>query len=121
MKTKATMKVGRIVSHNKNPDIDTSKVKFVGILDANYNDLVKVFGEPLEGDLYKIDAKWILNWVKDKRKFSAVVYNFKTGKNYLGKDGIDVKKNPNWNVSSSNTIIDAPKIIEDYLKEKVKN
>lgn len=111
----------KILSHNEVGDIDTSTVKFQGIIDANYGDIVEAFGEPLEGDLYKIDAQWKLKLVADSGKvsYTALLYNFKTGKNYLGKDGLPVEKIPNWNVSSSNQNINVATHIEKYIREKV--
>lgn len=110
----------RIVSHNKVSDINTDDVKFQGVIDANYNDLVKVFGEPLEGDKYMTDAQWKLKLVIDKdTTHSLLLYNFKNGKNYLGDDGLAVERIPNWNVSSSEPEVNASGYIQKYLKRRL--
>ena len=112
----------KILSHNEVGDIDTSNVKFQGIIDANYNDIVEAFGEPLEGDLYKIDAQWKLKLLADSGKvsYTALLYNFKTGKNYLGKDGLELENIPNWNVSTSNQNINVVSQIKKFIREKAK-
>ena len=57
--------------------------------DTTYGELVRVFGEP-NGvtDDYKVDAQWV--GTLDGRVFT--IYNYKTGRNYLGSDGKDVEK-----------------------------
>lgn len=107
----------KIISHNVEPEIDTTNVKFQGIIDANYKDIVEAFGQPLEGDLYKIDAQWKLKVVSEGgQTYSALLYNFKTGKNYLGKDGLEIQKIPNWNVATSNPHIN----VADYIEKSIK-
>lgn len=112
----------KILSHNEIPDIDTNTVKFQEIIDANYKDIVKVFGEPLEGDLYKTDTQWKLKLVPESGKLSytAVLYNFKTGENYLKEDGLPLEDIPHWNVSTSNSNIDAAAHIEKFIRENAR-
>lgn len=66
-----------------------------GEVDISYNDLIKLFGQPHEGDGYKVDAEWII-----ETPFGvATIYNYKTGKNYLGPDeGADVKDIRDWHI-----------------------
>jgi hypothetical protein len=71
----------------------------VGTLNVNYDDLVELFGEPMAGYDYKTDAEWALELCFHGGESHVVtIYNWKNGKNYLGKDGLDVDKITRWNV-----------------------
>lgn len=51
---------------------------------TTYAELVACFGEPhSDGDGYKVDAQWILQFSDGT---VATIYNYKSGKNYLGDD-----------------------------------
>lgn len=111
----------KIKSHNELPEINTENVKFQGVIDANYNDLVNAFGKPLAGDLNMIDAQWKLRLITDSGfGCNILLHNFKNGKNYLGEDGLDVKKISIWNVSTSRPNINAKRYLEKALKKKIK-
>lgn len=49
---------------------------------AKYSELVDLFGEPAEGDGYKVDARWVIEF-EDGQVFT--IYNWKNGPNY-GED-----------------------------------
>ncbi len=70
-----------------------------GYVMANYADIVAVFGKPTVRDDYKCDAEWMI-------KFSdgtvATLYNYKNGKNYLGKEGLAKTKITEWNIGGHN-------------------
>ena len=68
-----------------------------GYVDVSYAKLVEVFGKPhSKGDEYKVDAEWV---VKFEDGTLATIYNYKTGKNYLGKkEGQAVKNIRDWHV-----------------------
>jgi len=66
-----------------------------GHTDTPYKKLVEVFGKPnIECDGYKTDAEWIVFTPVGV----ATIYNYKDGKNYLGKDGLAVKNITNWHI-----------------------
>lgn len=66
-----------------------------GALDIDFADLVRVFGKPNgNGDSYKVDAEWILRTPVGV----ATIYNYKTGRNYLGAEGLPVKQIQAWHV-----------------------
>jgi hypothetical protein len=66
-----------------------------GEMDISYAELVDVFGPPNSvGDEHKIDAYWriVINDVY------CTIYNYKTGKNYLGKRGLAVELIRDWHI-----------------------
>ena len=67
-----------------------------GYINGNYHELVEVFGPPLaEGDDYKTDAEWIMILNDD---VVVTIYNYKSGKNYLGANGLNVEDVDRWHV-----------------------
>ena len=76
-----------------------SGTSFRGYLYAEYSELVEKFGEPhsLENN-HKIDAEWIV----DTPHGVATIYNYKNGKAYLGKQGLDTPKIVAWHVGGKN-------------------
>jgi hypothetical protein len=68
-----------------------------GEVDASYAELVALFGEPGEGDGYKVDAHWALRF-DDLRRTVATVYNYKDGRNYLEDEGKPVEEIREWHV-----------------------
>lgn len=112
----------KIKSHNKEKDISTESVKFDGLVEANYNDLVEVFGEPLEGDLYLTDVQWKLRIYPDKDEpFDAKLYNYKNGKVALGESGLEVDKIPVWHVAvEEGRDENATAYLVKYLKRRIK-
>ena len=59
----------------------------MGYVDADYKVLKKLFGKPLEGDGYKVDAEWVVSF--DNGRNIATIYNYKDGKNYNGSRGLN--------------------------------
>lgn len=86
------MKFSRVPAH---ANVGTG---YRGILNANYYDLVQIFGEPEQG-VFKTDAEWVL-YFEDGTL--ATIYNYKDGKNYLGADGLDVEDITEWHVGGFN-------------------
>lgn len=79
---------------------DASMSSLQGFLDVSYDQLVSAFGEPHhDGDGYKVDAEWVL---KFEDGTIATIYNYKTGKNYNGDDGEEVKDIRDWHVGGFN-------------------
>lgn len=69
-----------------------------GIINISYTKLVEKFGLPLAGDDYKVDAEWIIK-INDS---TATIYNWKNGKNYLGKHGLDIEDITEWHIGGYN-------------------
>ncbi len=46
---------------------------------AKYSELVDLFGEPAEGDGYKVDARWVIEF---EDGVVCTIYNWKNGPNY---------------------------------------
>ena len=67
---------------------------------VSYQNLVDLFGRPGKGDGYKVDAEWILRFKDDKRSF-CTIYNYKDGKNYLGKHGLHKKDIREWHIGGN--------------------
>ena len=84
----------KYVTHN-DEEINVSMTSLQGELEASYQDLVKAFGLPNQGDGYKTDAEW---WLRFDDGAVATIYNWKNGKNYLGPDGLDVEDIDGWHV-----------------------
>lgn len=75
--------------------IDINFTSLMGYVDTTYDMLVKTFGEPTEGDGFKIDAEWQIQFADG---VIATVYNWKNGRNYCGDAGIDVRDITHWHV-----------------------
>jgi hypothetical protein len=66
-----------------------------GEIDISFAELVEKFGESGETDGYKVDAEW-------KLKFEdggvATIYNYKSGKNYNGEEGLETEDIRDWHI-----------------------
>lgn len=84
-----------MMNFTKNADISGTYLQ--GYVYCSYAQLVKVFGEPCSnaGDGYKIDVAWHLTFEDGT---VATIYNYKTGKNYLGSDGEAVENIKDWHI-----------------------
>ena len=82
-----------------NPNLNTNGTGLVGYIDITYKELVNVFGEPGKGDGYKVDAEWN---IKTPNGLIATIYNYKTGKNYLGDKGLNVEDITKWHIGGKN-------------------
>lgn len=70
----------------------------LGTITISYADLVKKIGEPHElNDTHKSDAEWNFLY----RGNPVNVYNYKTGKNYLGAEGPDLKDIVTWHIGGN--------------------
>lgn len=69
---------------------------------TTYEKLVELFGQPTTADEYKIDAEWIIEFEDGT---IATIYNYKTGKNYCGDEGLDVEdmSGDDWHIGGSNS------------------
>lgn len=66
-----------------------------GYIDAKYWRLVHAFGNPFDGDGYKTDAEWAIQFDDG---VIATIYNYKNGRNYLGEDGLSPQEIDHWHV-----------------------
>ena len=68
-----------------------------GYIKATYEQLLKTFGEPHDpnGDNYKTDVEWAFEFADGT---VATLYNWKNGKNYCGKEGLELNDIYEWNV-----------------------
>lgn len=83
-------------THNQT-HININRTHGVGNITCTYQQLVHTFGEPMtEGfDDYKSDAEW---QIKFDHGAVATVYNYKTGRNYLGPDAPAREDLTRWSV-----------------------
>ena len=84
-----------------------------GYVDADYKVLKKLFGKPLEGDGYKVDAEWLVMF--DNKTF-ATIYNYKDGKNYCGARGLNKTQIRDWHIGGNSKIAVArvTEVLEEY-------
>ena len=72
-----------------------------GYITGDYSSLVEAFGDPLAGcDDYKSDAEWLLILNDD---VVVTIYNYKSGKNYLGANGLNVEDISRWHVGGKSS------------------
>jgi hypothetical protein len=66
-----------------------------GYITTDYAKLKKAFGKPNNGDEYKIDAEWDIEFDDG---LIATVYNWKDGKAYCGAEGTPKTKITTWHI-----------------------
>jgi hypothetical protein len=71
---------------------------FQGYFETTYKDLKRIFGQPTEGDGFKVDAQWLVMTPAGP----ASIYNYKDGKNYLGREGTATTKLTDWHIGGMN-------------------
>ena len=84
-----------------------------GEMDVSYQRIVDHLGPPSLGPEdsfdHKIDASWILRFADGE---IATIYNYKTGRNWLGPKGPTTSKIRDWHVGGkSNVVVDRIKEI----------
>jgi len=86
-----------------------------GGIQATYDQLVAVFGQPEvfteENSDGKIDVEWVIAFDNGT---VATIYNWKNGKNYCGADGLNVADITQWNVGGNR--YDSAALVEEALK-----
>lgn len=91
----------------------------IGNLNVTYDDLVNLFGEPMAGYDYKIDAEWVLELCFYGGESQAVtIYNWKNGKNYMGDAGLDVKDITRWNVGGHS--VKSHQVLSSAIREMLR-
>ncbi len=86
-----------VATHNEK-SVNTGGTSLLGYVTADYADLKKAFGKPLDGDGYKVDAEWELEFPDGK---VATIYNWKDGKAYCGSSGTPKTKITDWHVGGN--------------------
>ncbi|PIQ86780.1 MAG: hypothetical protein COV74_03485 [Candidatus Omnitrophica bacterium CG11_big_fil_rev_8_21_14_0_20_45_26] len=103
----------KIDMKGKTSSIGTS---YQGELKISYADLVTIFGPPNSTrHCYKIDAEWI--GAIDGEVFT--IYNYKTGKSYLGTQGKTVEEITDWHIGAKKRLT-AEKVLFLILKHTLK-
>ncbi len=74
--------------------MNANGTSLVGYVDASFDELVKTFGQPKDGDGYKVDAEWIM----ETPYGIATIYNYKDGINYNGPTGTPIEKIRDWHI-----------------------
>ena len=70
---------------------------FLAYMDIGYADLVATLGAPGQADGFKVDAEWILEFPAPDRTV-ATIYNYKTGRNYLGPSAPATEDLRDWHI-----------------------
>lgn len=102
-----------IETHNTHDDIDVNMTSLQGYVTADYDVLCAMFGEPMDGDGYKVDAEWHVRF--QPSNLVASIYNWKNGRNYLGRDGQPVQSITEWNIGGHTQL--AAKMVQTAIKE----
>lgn len=97
--------------------IDVNGSHLQGRIDAGYEELVALFGEPTRfhepGE--KVDAEWALRF---KDETVATIYNYKDGRNYCGGGGTPVERIRDWHIGGfEKAAIDRVQIAIDLFRE----
>ena len=98
------------LTHNET-NVSVNGTCLQGVIGADYSILCELFGEPTEGDNYKTDAEWLVEFADGT---VATIYNWKNGKNYCGEDGLDVDDICEWHVggNSSRAVLLVEQVME---------
>lgn len=82
------------ITHNTE-QIKTDGTHLQGYIDAKYNELISLFGQPHDSDGYKVDAEWDIQFADGT---VATIYNYKNGKNYCGSSGTRKQDITHWHI-----------------------
>jgi len=100
----------KYITHN-DYDICTDHTHKQGNLDADYSLLCKLFGQPFDGDGYKVDAEWMIEFDDGT---IATIHNWKDGRNYCGAEGLPTQQIRIWSVGGHD--IRALNLIKDMVE-----
>lgn len=100
----------KFITHNdaEFPGDEAVGTSLVGHIIVDYAKLKKAFGNPTKSDGYKSDAEWEILFEDGT---IATIYNYKDGKNYLGKNGKPKTKIRDWHIGGKDE-----KAYENVLK-----
>ncbi len=92
---------GRKAARRKPRVIETGKkdTSYRATIEASYQDLVEVWGEPSKGDGYKTEAEWV---IRPAGKSVITVYNYKNSRAYDYKYP-EIKDVREWHIGGHNT------------------
>ena len=78
-----------------------------GHISLPFQQIVDTFGQPeITNDPgAKVDAMWKLTVLCNGHNERATIYNYKTGKNYQGEDGVDVVDIEQWNIGGDKHVV----------------
>jgi len=82
----------KYVTHN-DYDICIDHTHLQGRVDVGYSLLCKLFGQPFDGDGYKCDAEWQIEFEDGTL---ATIHNWKNGRNYCGAEGTPTEQIWSW-------------------------
>lgn len=72
-----------------------------GYVQADINKLYAAFGKPMDGDGYKTDVEWVIEFADG---LVATIYNWKNGPAYLG-EGASLKYVDEWNIGGDAEVV----------------
>lgn len=84
-------------THNQ-IEIDINGSCLQGEVTATYAELCDLFGSHHDGDGYKVDAEW---YVQFDDGTIATIYNWKNGKNYEGENGLPLEQIDSWHIGGN--------------------
>lgn len=88
-------------THNEKK-IDTCCTSLISRIDFDYYELKRIFGEPTNGDGYKVDAEWEIEFPDGK---VATIYNYKTGTNYNNSSGTPTARIRDWHIGGKEKVV----------------
>lgn len=103
-------------THNET-DININGTCLQGEVQATYAELCDLFGSHHDGDGYKVDAEW---YVQFSDGTVATIYNWKNGKNYEGENGLPLEQIDSWHIGGDSAKAETQvQIALDLHREKV--
>lgn len=84
----------QFTTHNQG-EIEFHGTSLQGHITATHKELCAIFGQPHDGDGYKVDAEWDVRFGDGT---VATIYNWKDGPNYNGEGGTPVEQITDWHV-----------------------
>ena len=88
----------KFITHNDDPNIDINGTHRQGYVDADYVVLRGLLGKPHDGDGYKVDWEWNIEFEDGT---VATIYNWKSGPNF-GCYDVGPGQIKTWNVGGHN-------------------
>ena len=72
-----------------------------GYIEVPYDNIVDLLGEPnSQGDDYKTDAEWEI----EMNGKVMTIYNYKSGKNYCGSEGLETEDITEWHIGAADDV-----------------
>lgn len=82
------------ITHEQDPSLSIEGTCLQGYAMTEYYRVLEVFGRPKDGDGYKTDVEWVIQF---EDGLIATIYNWKNGPAYLGGMA-EVKHIDEWNI-----------------------